>query len=214
MLKVWGRQSSSNVQSLLWCLDELKLDFERVDAGFTYGLVDTDEFQAINPNGTVPVLQDGKNSAIWETGAILRYLAATYGDDDFWPKDPAARAQIDKWAEWAKLNIAAKFTRPIFWELVRIAPSQQDPIAVEKALKILNKFLGVADQQLAEKPFLAGEHFTLADIQFGHCLYRYFDMDMQRQEFVHVERYYQQLTEREAFRKHVMFSYEELRVLD
>lgn len=214
MLKIWGRQSSSNVQSVLWCLDELGLDFARVDAGFTYGVVDSAEFQAMNPNGTVPVLQDGDGSAIWESGAILRYLAAAYGDDGFWPKEPAARAQIDKWAEWAKLNIAAKFTVPIFWKLVRVAPSLRDPIAVENNLKILNKFLSIADRQLATQDFLAGDCLTLADIQFGHCLYRYFDMDMQRHEFVHIERYYRQLTEREAFQKYVMFSYEELRVLD
>ncbi|MBL1420908.1 MAG: glutathione S-transferase family protein [Alphaproteobacteria bacterium] len=214
MLKIWGRQSSSNVQSVLWCLDELKLDFERVDAGFTYGLVDSEEFRAMNPNGTVPVLRDGQDSAIWETGAILRYLAAVYGGDGFWPQEPAARAQVDKWAEWAKLNVAGKFTVPIFWQLVRTAPSQQDPVAIEKALKILNKFLKVADEQLGKQAFLAGDCLTLADIQFGHCLYRYFDMDMRRADFVHIERYYGQLTAREAFQKHVMFSYEELRVLD
>lgn len=214
MLKIWGRQSSSNVQALMWCVDELKLDFERVDAGFTYGLVDGEEFRAMNPNGTVPVLRDGQDAVIWETGAILRYLATAYGGGDFWPQEPAARAQIDKWAEWAKINITLKFTEPIFWQLVRTAPSQQDPVAVENSLEILNEFLSIADQQLAKQPFLAGGHLTLADIQFGHCLYRYFDMDMQRQDFAHIERYYGQLTARKAYQKHVMVSYEELRVLD
>jgi glutathione S-transferase len=52
MLKVWGRRSSSNVQALMWCIGELNLDYERMDAGFTYGVVDTPEYLAMNPNGT------------------------------------------------------------------------------------------------------------------------------------------------------------------
>ena len=106
MLKIWGRKSSSNVQALMWCVGELNLGYERSDAGFTYGLVETPEYLAMNPNGTVPTLQDGDHPPLWETGAILRYLADSYGSDDFWPADPVARAGVDKWAEWSKLNVA------------------------------------------------------------------------------------------------------------
>ena len=96
MLKVWGRCSSSNVQALLWCLAELDLDYERVDAGFTYGVVDTPEYLSVNPNGTVPTLIDGDAPPLWETGAILRYLANTYAGDDFWPLDPIASPAIGR----------------------------------------------------------------------------------------------------------------------
>lgn len=68
----------------------------------------------MNPNGTVPVLQDGENKPIWETGAILRYVAEKYAGDAFWPKDAEERAEVDKWAEWAKINVALKFTAPVF----------------------------------------------------------------------------------------------------
>ena len=78
MLKVWGRRSSSNVEALLWCLEELNLGYERIDAGFIYGVVDTPEYLAMNPNGTVPTLQDGDGPPLWETGAILRYIAGAY----------------------------------------------------------------------------------------------------------------------------------------
>ena len=214
MLKIWGRRSSSNMQALMWCVGELGLEFDRTDAGFTYGVVDTPEYRAMNPNGTVPTVIDGDNPPLWETGAILRYLAGKYGSDAFWPKDPYARANVDRWAEWSKINIASNYTAPVFWRTVRTAPSRRDPAAIDDALRKLGVFLDVAETHLAHQRYLADDHFTLADIQFGHCLYRYFDIDIDRANRPNLRRYYETLAERPAYREHVMISYEELRVTD
>lgn len=214
MLKIWGRVSSSNVQALMWCVGELGLEYERTDAGFIYGKVDTSEYRAINPNGTVPTLIDGDNPPLWETGAVLRYLASAYGEETFWPSDSVVRSGIDKWAEWSKINFAQKFTAPIFWRVVRTAPSKQDPDAINGALKELNKFLDIADHRLSLSRYLGGDFFSLADIQFGHCLYRYYDIDIARSEHGHVRRYYDELCLRPAFQEHVMISYGELEVFD
>lgn len=214
MLKVLGRKSSSNVQAVLWCLEELGLAYEQADAGFTYGVVNTPEYRSINPNGTVPTLIDGDTLPVWETGAILRYIATVYGDESFWPSDPAMRAQVDKWAEWSKINIAGKFTAPIFWRVVRTAPSKRDPVAIQQALENLDPYLAVGDNQLSRQPFIAGENFTLADIQLGHSLYRYFDIDISRKSYPNLRRYFDDLTKRAAFKETVMVSYDELRVFD
>lgn len=213
MLTVWGRKSSSNVQALMWCIGELGLAYERIDAGFKYGVNDTAEFLAMNPNGTVPVLREDDGEPLWETGAIIRYLAAQHGDEAFWPDDARRRAQIDKWAEWAKLNITLNFTGPVFWRVVRTAPALQDQQAIAAALTALGAKLDIAERQLDRHRFLAGDDLTLADIQFGHVLYRYFDIDIPRPSLPRLERYYENLTERPAFQEHVMVSYEELRVL-
>lgn len=214
MIKIWGRASSSNVQALMWAIEELALPHQRQDAGFIYGGNDTPDFLAMNPNGTVPVLQDGENKPIWETGAILRYLAEKYAGDAFWPKDVEERAEVDKWAEWAKINVALKFTAPVFWRVVRTAPSKQDPEAIKQAISVLNGFLAVAETQLGKQSFLASSNLSLADIQFGHLLYRYFDIEIERASFPNIESYYRRLSEREAFKKHVAISYDELRVVD
>ncbi len=213
MLTVWGRKSSSNVQALMWCIGELGLAYERIDAGFTYGVNDTPEFLAMNPNGTVPVLRDGDGDPLWETGAILRYLAAQYGDDALWPKDERQRAQIDKWAEWAKINIALNFTGPVFWRVVRTAPALRDEKAIVAAVAALATKLDIAESRFGRHRFLASDNLTLADIQFGHVLHRYFDIDIRRPDHPRLRRYYENLTERPAFQEHVMVSYEELRVL-
>lgn len=213
-LTVWGRATSSNVQALMWCIGELGLPVERHDIGHVHGGNDTPAFLAMNPNGLVPVLRDGDGEPIWETGAILRYLAARYGADSFWPADPAARAAVDKWAEWAKLNIAMGFTGPVFWRLVRTPPSRRDPAATAGALATLGRFLDIAEAQLIRHACLADDAFTLADIQFGHVLYRYFDIDIVRTHRPHLARYYADLARRPAYRAHVMVSYDALREED
>jgi glutathione S-transferase len=214
MLKVWGRRSSSNVQALMWCIGELDLAYERIDAGFIYGLVDTPAYLSMNPNGTVPTIRDGENPPLWETGAILRYLANAYAPDDFWPRDPVTRADVDRWAEWAKINIASRFTTPVFWRVVRTPPSKRDPVAIGGALHLLESYLDIAEKQLSRLQHLAADRLTMADIQFGHCLFRYFDIDIQRAEYPNLRRYYGALSARPAFREHVMISYDELREHD
>ncbi|MUO79306.1 glutathione S-transferase [Agrobacterium vitis] len=213
MLTIWGRKTSSNVQALMWCVGELGLDYVRHDIGHRYGGNDTPEFLAMNPNGTVPVLQDGNGDFLFETGAILRYLASRYASSPFWPDDLAGRTRVDMWAEWSKVNIAQEFTSPIFWRVVRTAPKDRDPAAITKAMGVLGAKLDIAEQRLAKHAYLAGDALTLADIQFGHVLFRYFDIDITRPERPALHRYYQNLTTRPAFREHVMVSYEELRVL-
>lgn len=214
MITVWGRKTSSNVQAAMWCIGELGLEYERHDIGHKYGGNDTAEYLAMNPNGLVPVISDKGGEPIWETGAILRYLAARYAPESFWPTDPQKRAAIDKWAEWAKLNVTLAFTMPIFWPLVRLPESQRDPEAIAASVSKLDKLLDIAEAQLLRHEFLAGDQFTLADIQFGHILYRYIDMPITIPQRQGLDRYYNMLKSRPAYREHVMVSYDELRATE
>ena len=190
MLTVWGRKTSSNVQALMWCIGELQLPYIRHDVGHKYQGTDTDFFYSLNPNRTVPVLQDGSAPPLWETGAILRYLANRYASDTFWPRDPQEKANVDRWAEWAKINVAMAFTAPVFWRVVRTPESERDETAIRQAMLTLEKNLSIAGEQLSKHNFLAGDEFSLADIQFGHILFRYYDIDVVRQPLRHLHSYY------------------------
>jgi glutathione S-transferase len=172
MLTVWGRKTSSNVQALMWCIGELGLEHKRLDIGHRFGGNDTREFLALNPNGTIPVLQDGSNPPLWETGCILRYLAQAYGSEAFWPADLISRTEVDRWAEWSKINVALQFTMPIFWRVVRTKKADRDHPAINQAISAFEEKLAIADTQLETRPFLVGDLMTLADIQFGHVLFR------------------------------------------
>ena len=210
-ITVWGRKSSVNVQLVLWALDELGLDFDRIDAGFIYGGVDSADFCRMNPNGLVPVLVDGDGAPIFESAAILRYLADCYGGHNFWPKNAVARAQVDKWAEWAKWNVGHAFIVSVFYGLVRTPADKIDHDAVKVAIVHLEKVLELADTKLATSTYIAGSQFPLADITLGYCLYRYYDIDVARTELPNLRRYYDMLTTRPAFKRHVMVPYDELR---
>jgi glutathione S-transferase len=212
MIKVWGRKTSSNVQAVMWSLAELGLACERYDCGHRYGGLDTPEFLAMNPNGTIPVVRDGDGEPLWESSAILRYLANRYGRAPYWPEDLAARTHIDKWAEWSKINIALNFSGPIFWQVVRTPRARRDPSAIKHAIAVLDRYLDIAEKQLTGAPFLCGDDLTLADVQFGHLLYRYFDLEIERRERDGLRSYYERLIRRPAYREHVMVPYDELRV--
>jgi glutathione S-transferase len=92
MLKVWGRRSSFNVQKVLWLIGELGLAHEHIPAGGDFGRLDEPSFRALNPHGRVPVIEDG-DLAVWESHAILRYLAARHDRSGLWSADPAERAR-------------------------------------------------------------------------------------------------------------------------
>ena len=211
MLTIWGRKSSSNVQAVMWCIAELGLPWTRHDIGHRFGGTDTPEFIAMNPNRTVPVLQDGTNPPLWESACILRYLANRYADGPFWPADLLARTEVDRWAEWSKINVALGFTGPVFWRVVRTPEAARDPAAIAAAVTALEDRLRIAEDQLSRHDWLAGPDFTLADIQFGHVLFRYYDIDIARAGLPHLAAYYRRLTDRPAYRDHVMLPYDELR---
>lgn len=210
-ITLWGRKSSSNVQAVLWCLRELNLPVRRIDAGLTYGVTDTQEYLDMNPNGTVPTIRDGSHPPLWESGAILRYLCNQYAPEEFWPCPPVARATVDMWAEWSKLNIALKFTSPIFWPAFRVPAERRDPVVIEHAVRHFEQNLSIANARLSRFDFLVTDDLTLADIQFGHILYRYFDIDIERGIYPNVKHYYERLCDRPAYQETVMVSYEELR---
>ncbi|WP_266064104.1 glutathione S-transferase family protein [Brucella intermedia] len=211
MLVVWGRKSSSNVQALMWCIGELGLPFVRHDIGHIYGGLDTDAFYDLNPNRTVPVLQDGGDPPLWETGAILRFLANRYAGNGFWPADAVARADVDRWAEWSKLNVALAFTGPVFWQVVRTPEKERDPAAIKSALRALEQKLLIAERPLDLHSFLVSDEITLADIQFGHVLFRYYEIEIDRAPLPNLKAYYERLAKRPAFCEHVMIPYDDLR---
>ena len=206
MLTIWGRTDSSNVQALMWCVAELGLPHRRIDAGHRFGGTDTPEFLAMNPNGTVPVLQDGDAPPLWETGAILRYLAGRYGPESFWPADPVARADVDRWAEWAKINIALGFTGPVFWPVWRF-PESRDPVALERALSALDAKLRIAEDRLSRHPFLVGDTLTLADIAIAPAVFRWRLWEGSAQDILpdlpNLLAYHENLRTHAGYRRHV-----------
>ena len=211
MLKIYGRATSSNVQAVMWAIGEFGIEHQRMDVGGNFGRNDTSEFLAMNPMGRVPVMQDG-TLTLFESQAILRYLAAKYRTNGFWPADPASRAKIDQWMEWAKINFYPILTLKIFWQLIRITSSDRNNELVLEGQSELVDLMSIADTQISKEGWLAGPEMTLADISFGTHLYRYFNLPFERANLPNLQNYYEKLCGREAYQKHAMVSFEPLRV--
>jgi len=94
MLKIWGRNTSVNVQKAMWAIGELGLAYERIDVGGTYGKNNEPAYLAMNPNGLVPTLEED-GFLLWESNAIVRYLAAKHAMGTLYPADLAHRADAD-----------------------------------------------------------------------------------------------------------------------
>ncbi|WP_173934420.1 glutathione S-transferase family protein [Chelativorans sp. Marseille-P2723] len=213
MITLWGRATSANVQIAAWALAELGLDFERRDVGGKFGGTSTPEYGTLNPNRLVPTLQDG-DLTMWESAAILRYLGARYGAESFWPADPAKRAALDKWAEWSKTSFQPTFLAGVFLPLFATPQAKRDMAAVANSVARLKSLTGIINSRLSDGPYLSGESICFADVIIGVPLYRYFTLaGFERAEAPNLEAYYQRLTERPAYVKHVMVSYESLRAV-
>src|SRR5215471_5330757 len=136
MLKLWGRINSINVQKVLWALEELKVPYERVDAGLQYGVVNEPFYRKMNPNGLVPTIEDD-GLILWESNTIVRYLAAKHGAGTLCPTTAAARADVERWMDWQLTTLGRDMTT-VFWGFVRTPPEKRDLAAIAAAGKSLN----------------------------------------------------------------------------
>jgi glutathione S-transferase len=207
-IRLWGRLSSSNVQKAVWALEELGLAYDHVPLGGPYGGLDDPAYLAMNPNGLVPTLRDGE-LILWESHAIVRYLAATYGAGTLFPVDAKERALVDQWTDWTASTFQPAWIS-LFWLLVRTPEAQRDPAAIERARAGTIRCFRIMENQLGTRPFLAGGQLTYADICAGAAMYRWMTMQVERPSLPNVEGWYWRLNDRPAFRKAVCVSYEEL----
>lgn len=212
MLKIWGRATSSNVQVAIWCIAELGLEYQRIDAGGKFGGLDTPEYLAMNPNAKIPTLKDG-DFVLSESHVIVRYLAAKHGDDGFWPADLQRRAQIDMWMDWVKCALGPEFNYGVFWQIWRTAEKDRDPARIAAALAETGRLLEIVEARLDGREYLEGDTLTPADMAVGTQLYRYYTLPIERPDLPNLAAYYERLCARPAYAAHVMVDYSPLRVV-
>lgn len=202
MLRIWGNADSVNVQKVLWCCEEIGLSYERVDAGRHFGIVDTPAFRELNPNGLVPTIDDG-GFIVWESNAILRYLAARYSPGVLWPLDVCARADADRWLDWSSSTLWPALL-PLFRAFYRTPKALRDPAAIEVDRANAVQVMAVLDRHLAHRPYVGGPEFTMGDIATGSAAWRWCAMPIARPPMPSLERWCSALAGRPAYRDVVM----------
>jgi glutathione S-transferase len=198
-LKIWGRVNSVNVQKVLWCLCELDLAYQRIDAGMAFGKNHEPDYLAMNPNGRVPTLVDG-DFVLWESNSIMRYLVLAYRPQStLYPQAPKVRAGVDRWLDWT-LSTLQPVDRPVFWALVRTPADQRDMAAIQKDADAEAAQWRIVDVQLATRRFIEGDDFTLADIALGAYARRWFGVEgISKPKLPHLERWFAQFGSRPGF---------------
>jgi glutathione S-transferase len=203
MVKVWGRSNSVNVQKVMWCIGELGLAHERVDAGLSYGKNREDWYLQRNPNGLIPLLEDD-DFTVWESNTIVRYLAAQYDTRGLlYPPNPQQRANAECWMDW-QLTVQSPPLTTVFWTLVRLPPEQRDETAYTKAVAKCDEVFTLLNQHLSRQPYMAGSQFTVGDIPVGAMTYRWYQLPLAHPELPHLRAWYERLCERPAYREQVM----------
>ena len=199
MLKIWGRVNSVNVKKAMWCVGELGLPHERVDAGLKFGVNNTPEYRKMNPTGLVPTIDDD-GFTLWESHTIVRYLCARHSMGKLYPQDLRARADAERWMDWAFSFQGS--VRDAFWNLIRTPAEKRDAQAIEKARLRSGELARILDAALADRHYVAGP-FSMGDIPIGAEVQRWMRLPMERPKLPNLEAWFERLCARPAFKKNV-----------
>jgi glutathione S-transferase len=194
MLTIWGRLNSHNVKKVAWFAEELAIPHVRHDVGGAFGM--DARYLALNPNALIPTIED-EGFVLWESNAILRYLAARHGGTRWWPQDAAARAVGDRWMDW-QIDYA-EAQRDAFINLVRRSPEQRDAAAISRSVERCAGRMRILDEHLAKEPWLSGGSFGIGDIPMGVYAHTWFTLAIERPDLPHLTDWYARLKSRPGY---------------
>jgi len=187
MLHIWGRLSSLNVRKVVWAAQEVGVPFQRTDAGLSYGVVKTPEYRTMNPNSEVPTIQDGE-LVLWESNVIVRYLCAKHANGTLYPQDLPTRFDAERWMDWQQTTFN-RFAATAFVQWFRTPAEKRDPNAIAQSVAATQPLLAVLDAHLAHRPYMAGDHFTMADIPLGCDVQRWLGLPEQHPALPNLRRW-------------------------
>jgi glutathione S-transferase len=209
-ITLWGRHSSARTQKVLLALAELGLDFEMILASATmgalghvakgnkaYGVVDTPEYLAMNPNGTVPTIKDG-GFVLWESNAIVQYLGMTYDPGLFYGESIERFASASRWMLWENNELIGPMHNYVK-HTIRFPEELRDPALVEESRKKLISAWKIVDDQLGRTRYIASDDWSMGDIPMTIRVHRWYLLKADAPSFPNIERYYGDLQSRPAF---------------
>jgi glutathione S-transferase len=144
---------------------QLGIALELVPVDLSKGEQMAPAFLAMNPNHAVPVLEDG-GFVLWESFAIMQYLAGKVPGQALHPAEPRARADVDRWLFWCAQHFAPAVAI-LNWENAikpLIGAGAADPARVAEGESLVKEFGGVLDAHLAGREWICGSALTLADL--------------------------------------------------
>jgi glutathione S-transferase len=205
MLKIWGHLGSINVRKVVWCAQELGLEFQRTDAGGRFGQLKTPECLERNPNALIPLIEVDDNQqsiVLWESNVIVRYLCAKHALGSLYPEPLAARFDAERWMDWQQTTLN-RVSAGAFIQWIRTSPSERKTEVIAASVQGTEPLFALLDSHLANRPFVSGDTFTIADIPLGCEVHRWFGLPAthyQRPAWPNVERWFFTLVNRAGAR--------------
>ena len=190
MLKIWGHRAAPNVAKVLWTCGELGLDHELVATGGPHGGLDEPVYRSLNPNGRIPTLDDD-GFILWESHAIMRYLARRQQAESLYPGEPRHVAKVDQWLDWQAAHLAQAVRDLVRLTIKATAPAPAELLA--KAEAEADDLFGIVDTTLRTSSYVAGSTFTLADIPIGVAVRRWTTLPVKRASLPELARWFDEV---------------------
>ena len=167
-MRLYQHPMSANSRAATLAALALKAPVEMVFVDLAKGEQRLPAYLKLNPNHRVPVLEDGE-FVLWESRAIMQYLADKTPGQTLYPTDVRARADVNRWLFWSGQHFSPA-VGIFFWEnLVKpmIGRGAPDPAELKRGEPLFNEFAAVLDQHLLDRKWVAGESVTLADLSIA-----------------------------------------------
>jgi glutathione S-transferase len=167
-MRLYQHPMSANARAVIMTIYQLNAPVELVHVSLETGEQTKPEFLKLNPNHRVPVLEDG-DFHLWESRAIMQYLADKTPGQSIYPTDLRARADVNRWLFWAGQHFAPAIGI-FFWEnLVKgmIGRGAPDPVELKRGAALFNEFAAVLDTHLSDRKWISGDSLTLADLSIA-----------------------------------------------
>jgi glutathione S-transferase len=201
-MKLYVFPPSPRAFKVLSVANHLGLAFETHIVDLSKGQHLTPEFAALNPNKRMPVLEDD-GFVLWESNAIIQYLASKKPESGLFPSDPRQRADVSRWQFWDCAHWDAACAILIFERAVKklFGRGEPDPLEVAKGIERFHRAAAVLDAQLRGHKYVTGDRLTLADFALGASLNMAQIAEFPLQPYSEIRRWHAELSELPAWKK-------------
>ena len=214
MLKIWGRRNSAHTQRVLWLCEEANLPYELILAsatmgpdghisggGSAFGVVDTPAYRAMNPNGTIPSIDDD-GFVLWESNTISRYLAQAYAPQALFGDDIKTLGLASQWMDWTNTQLEPAL-HILVMELVRLPENERSSANLEATRQGVLPALQRLNDHLADRAYVAGNEFTIGDIAPATAVRRWYVFALDAPPMPYLAAWQARMAERTGFRSHI-----------
>lgn len=190
---------NSRAGRIVWLLEELGLEYELNRMDFHPKDLKSDEHRKRHPLGRVPVLDDGDVS-LYESGAIVEYVMARYGDGGLKPAvDAPEFPEYLQWFHYCEGMVMPPINT-IMVHSVILPPDRRDPTVLAQAQKLLGRAVIPVNEALEGREYLVG-NFSAADIMLGHSIFMSNRLGQVSDEMANIKAYIGRIEARPAFQK-------------